>query len=390
MGLWLTIRESRRWKNGLAALAVLLVALLIALPFIVWSRQPIHELRVVIVDKTVPDATRREHAGLSWLLQHRKIRQPGGADYATDKDYYGFFPLPNHKWEIREPSVAAAAPELIYLADTYGVYTEEFYGQPIGNRTAMIYGGLRPEEIRDLEAALPGCLTLVGEFNSFADPTYGESRQACMDWFGLSWKGWIGRYFKDLDRQLEVPPWAVRNYERQTGQEWLFDGPGFLFVNEDDQVEVLEEGIDVAKGRGLRFKGLPDGQQWLGLPEDARYDYWFDVVKPKPGTKVLAEYELPLLPPGEKKLKALGIGARTPAVLLSQLGATRSFYFAGDFVDAWPVPNFHRVAGLAPFRKMFSREVPGDPSSFYWRVYVPLMSRVLEDTLARKEALRKP
>jgi hypothetical protein len=385
MGLWRKLRESRRWKTGLAVLAVLMVVVVFTVPFFIWTRQPIRELKVVIVDKTVPDATRREHAGLTWLLQHRKIRKPGGADYATDKDYYGFFPLPDHQWEAREPSIAASSPEFIYLADTYGVYTEEFYGQAIGNRTAMIYGGLRPEEVKDLQAALPGCLTLVGEFNSFADPTYGESRQACMDWFGLTWKGWIGRFFKDLDRQREVPPWAVRNYERQTGQEWLFDGPGFLFVNEDDQVEVLEEGIDVVKGRGLRFKGLPNGRQWLDLPEDARYDYWFDMVKPKPGTEVLAEYELPLLPPGEKKLKAIGFGAHLPAVLVSQMGSTRSFYFAGDFVDAWPVPNFHRVAGLAPFRRTFSREEPGDAQSFYWRVYVPMMSRVLEDALARKK-----
>ena len=71
-------------------------------------------------------------------------------------------------------------------------------------------------------------------------------------------------------------------------------------MNEDDQVEVLEEGIDVVKGRGLRFKGLPNGRVWLDLPEDARYDYWFDLVKPKPGTEVLAEYELPLLPPARR------------------------------------------------------------------------------------------
>ena len=377
-----------RWKAALAAVGVLVILGLVASPFVIWARQPVRGLKVVVVDKTVADATRREHAGLTWLLKHRKIRKADGAEYATDKDYYGFFPLPDHQWEAKEPSIAAASPELLYLADTYGVYSEEFYGQAVGNRTAMLYGGLRPEEVKDIEAALPRCLTLVGEFNTFADPTSGDPRQACMDWFGLTWKGWIGRFFKDLDREREVPPWAVRNYERQSGKEWLFEGPGFLFVNEDDQVEILEEGIDVVKGRGLRFKGLPGGR-WLDLPADARYDYWFDLVVPKPGTEVLAEYELPLLPPGEKKLKALGLPGRTPAVLLSQMGATRSFYFAGDFVDAWPVPNFHRVAGLAPMNRFFTREEPGNAQSFYWRVYVPMMSRILEDTLTRKAA-RKP
>lgn len=367
----------------MAALAVLALAALVATPFIIWSRQPAHALKVLIVDKTVPEATRREHAGLTWLLRHRKVRKPDGQDYDTGSDYYGFFPLPDHQWAAREPSIAAAAPELIYLADTYGVYSEEFYGQSAGNRSAMIYGGLRPEEVKDLQAALPGCLTLIGEFNTFADPTEGPTRRACMDWFGLTWSGWIGRYFKDLDPQREVPPWAVRNYERQTGKEWLFEGPGFLFVNEDDRVEVLEEGTDVLKGRGLRFKGLPNGR-WLDLPEDARYDNWFDVVQSKAGTEVLAEYELPLLPAGEAKFKALGLSARTPAVLSSQLGATRSFYFAGDYADVWPVSNFHRIAGLPSLRRFFSHEIPGDPQSFYWQVYVPMMSRVLEEAQARK------
>jgi len=387
MRLWSTSPESRLWKTLLVSLGVALLLALIALPFVLWFRQPVRGLKVVIMDKTVPDTTRREHAGLTWLLRHRKIRKSDGLDYATNSDYYGFFPKPDHQWEAKEPSIAAAAPEFLYLADTYGVYTEEFYGQAVGNRTAMIYGGLRPEEVKDIQAALPGCLTLVGEFNTFADPTEGAPRQACMDWFGLTWNGWIGRFFKDLDAQREVPPWAVRNYERQTGKEWLFEGPGFLFVNEDDRVEVLEEGLDVVKGRGLRFKGLPGGR-WLDLPGDARYDYWFDMVKPKVGTEVLAEYELPLLPSGEAKLKALGLSGRTPAVLLSQMGATRSFYFAGDFVDAWPMPNFHRVAGMAPFNRIFSRETPGDAQSFYWRVYVPMMSRILEDALARKQANR--
>ncbi len=174
MELWPNLRRLRRWKTGLVVVAALVAALLLLAPILVWTRQPTHELKVVIVDKTVPDATRREHAGLTWLLQHRKIRKPGSGDYLAERDYYGFFPLPDHQWEIREPSIAAGAPEFIYLADTYGVYTEEFYGQPVGNRTAMIYGGLRSEEVKDIQAALPGCLTLVGEFNTFADPTYGD------------------------------------------------------------------------------------------------------------------------------------------------------------------------------------------------------------------------
>jgi len=181
-----------------------------------------------------------------------------------------------------------------------------------------------------------------------------------------------------------VPSWAVLNWERQNGKPWPFKGSGFLFVNEDDRVEVLVEGTDVQPNWGLRFQGLPEGREWLDLPVDTRYDYWFDVVRPRTGTEVLAEYELPLLPPGEKKLKAIGIGRRLSAVLSGWRGQTRTLYLAGDFVDSWPTPFIHRIAGLAEFRRWGSLEVPGGSTSFFWKVYAPLMTRVLDDTWRRK------
>ena len=376
-------RPPSRKATSLALLFGLPLAAL-ALSHWLWLRQPYKILKVMVVDKTVSDATRREHSGLFWVLNHRKIRPPSGEDYLKDRDYYGFFPLRRHRWAIQEPSLTQAKPELIYLADTYGVYSEEFYGKALGNRTDLIYGGLRPEELRDLEGALPGCLTLVGEFNTFANPTEGEPRLACERLFGLHWGGWIGRFFPNLEREVEVPPWAVRNYERQTGKEWLFEGPGFLLVSEEDQVEVLEEGVDVEAGRGLRLRARPAGRKSLELPWNARYDYWFDLVQPRPGTEVLADYELPLLPPGERRLKAIGLGRWTPAILSGWQGGTHTYYFAGDFADAWPPPNFTRLQGFAEFRRATTREVPGDYQSFYWRVFVPMLTRILQETQARK------
>lgn len=372
-------------RNRALAKAGLGIALLVlaVLPFLLWVRQPSRELRVVVVDKTVPDATLREHASLFWLLGHRKYRKPSGQAYDPARDYYGFFPLPGHRWEAREPGIAAARPELIYLADTYGVYTEEFYGQPQGNRSTGIYTGFRGEEVDDLAQALGGCRTLVGEFNTFASPTTGDPRARLEAIFGLAWDGWTGRFFKDLERSGEVPPWAVRNYERQTGREWAFEGPGFLLCNEDDRVEVLEEGVDVEAGRGLRICSRPEGARRLDLPGDARYDYWFDFVAPRPGTEVLADYRIPLLAPGARKLQAMGLPAQTPAVLSGLRGSTRTYYFAGDFVDAGPAPDLMRAAGFAAFRRAVIRESPGDPQAFFWRVYVPMMSRILEDAWRR-------
>jgi hypothetical protein len=378
-----TLQKTLRHPRTRVVMGIVCGGILLA-PVIHWHLKAPRRLNVFILDKTVPEPSRREHAGLVWLLNHRKILKPGGQNYRTDQDYYGFFPKPDHQWEAREGNIAARKPELIYLADAYGVYSEEFFGTALGNRSRKLYGGLRSDEANDIEAALPGCLTLVGEFNMFANPTEGKARSACQSWFGLTWKGWIGRFFRDLDRRGEMPPWAVRNYRIQTGKEWTFEGPGFLLVNEDDRVEVLEEGKDVKAGSGLRMHGRPDGIKKYDLPRDTRFDYWFDLVQPRPGTEVLADFELPLLPEGERRLKALGIPSRTPAVLASWRGGTHSFYLAGDFVDSWPAPYFYQVSGLAPFRRAIVREAPGDPQSFFWTAYIPMMTKVLEETWARK------
>lgn len=370
------------WKPA----GLILATFLLALPVLIWRQKPSQALRVLIIDKSVPDITRREHAGLVWILKHLKIQKPDGKNFSRNDDYYGFVPLSDQNWVAREPSIQQSKAELIYFADTYGVYSNDFLKEPPGTRNRLLHGGLRADEIQDLQAALPDCLTLIGEFNTFAEPTGSPVRKACEELFGLNWNGWTARFFNDLDRWKEIPAWAIRGWERQTGREWTFAGPGFLLVNQDQRVEVLVEGTDVEPKRGLRFHGLPAGITAFDLPEDARYDFWFDLVEPRSGTQVLAEYEFPVLPPGERKLKTLGLKTRTPAILASWKGQTRVCYFSGDFADVWPEPTMHRVAGYAQFHRRFDHEVPGEGRSFFWHVYVPMMTRLLDDTWARKHA----
>jgi len=165
-----------------------LIALLA--PFAVWLSRPSRELKVFIVDKTVAESSGREHAGLTWLLNHRKYFKPGGVAYDRDQDYYGFVPGPDHSWEAREPSIRKAAPELIYLADTYGVYTEEFYGLNRGNRTQLIYGGLRDEEAKGSKAPFP----VAGPWwvSSMPSPALRRGQPGGLVWIGLVSSGMDG------------------------------------------------------------------------------------------------------------------------------------------------------------------------------------------------------
>ena len=52
---------------------LLLTLLLGLLPWIFWHLGETKELSMIIIDKTVPNATYREHEALVWLLSNQKI-----------------------------------------------------------------------------------------------------------------------------------------------------------------------------------------------------------------------------------------------------------------------------------------------------------------------------
>ncbi len=68
---------------------------LIGLPLFsygIWTVLPGKALDILIIDKTVPNKSYREHAGLFWTLNHLKYKKSSGDTYQIDQDYLGFFP----------------------------------------------------------------------------------------------------------------------------------------------------------------------------------------------------------------------------------------------------------------------------------------------------------
>jgi hypothetical protein len=55
---------------------------------------------------------------------------------------------------------------------------------------AMIYGGLKDAEVDAVEEFGARGGHIVAEFNTFASPTSGESRERLEALFGLDWSGW--------------------------------------------------------------------------------------------------------------------------------------------------------------------------------------------------------
>lgn len=357
------------------ALALLCVLLLVAAlaPGVAWRLAVPRPLGVVILDKTVPDTTYRGHRAVVWLLNHLKLVHPGShTSYDVAGDYVGFVPLTNRAWSVRPFPQPLGENRVVYIADTYGVTASDLGESLSGGSARMLYGGLTAADLDVLEAAARSGVTLIGEFNTAAEPTVDSVRVRAERLFGFRWTGWTGRRSSDLRRDL--PPWAAAAWERQSGQPWGFEGEGFLLVHRDGRLAVLT-GRDF-RGWGLDIVPTTAGVS-LGLREAPSPQGWFDVVEAA-GAAVLAVYAWHLTPRGDSLFQTAGIPQRAGAVFAYKAGAARTYYLAGDFSNLSRVPAWTRLRWGASLH----RAVPGwwlpPQESFFWRGYVPLLTRILD------------
>lgn len=380
--------KTLRW-----AWPLLLVSLLVLGSWGSYLTRPARTLDIAVLDKTVPYENRIEHRSLFWLLGHLKIHRPQGGPYDVAKDYLGAFPgprpgdPPEHTVDLT--SARALRADLVYLADSYGVYRGDLLsGEPMKaalERSPRIYGGLELAEAEAAAASVRAGIPLVAEFNTLGSPTGGEARRLLESTVGVHWTRWIGRFFSHLDDRDEVPEWMRRDYEREWKQPWEFTGAGYVLMQDDAHCEVLRSGGEVERiGLTLDRRTPPDR-----LLERARdgiaYPYWFDIVETQPATEVLAEFRWHATPAGDARLKARGLPVRFAAVTrFTAPGAGAAYYFAGDFADnpmadvAVPFAGF-----LTARRRLESVKLYPSESSFFWSFYVPMVTRLIEDTRAR-------
>ncbi|WP_349410331.1 hypothetical protein [Pseudalkalibacillus sp. SCS-8] len=342
--------------------------ILAVLPFLLWQLKDVEHKSIQVIDKTVPKNDYREHLGLFWLLDHRKAVKADGEYYRKETDYYGYDP----ESQSGETGLEIEKEvDLIYVADTYGIYTEDLRDKPTGERSKLIYGGLTIFDWNKIIEAKDEDVTLILEFNSIASPTDHTTRSIVEKEMGFQWSGWIGRHFKDLSSD-EIPPWLIRNYESQYRDDWRFEGEGLTFVHESDRVVVLNE--EDIRGRVL-FKWLDPGVQHYPKATNSRYHYWFDIIEPDEDTLIEAEYEIDMVKSGRTKLEENGIPTHFPAVI--RLPDERKYYFAGDFADI-PVDYNSRWTLPDVFYGIYSFFHPDE--EFFWKSYIPMMDQILEET----------
>lgn len=353
-----------------------LILIIILMPMILWYAKTDDFLNVAIIDKTVPNTEYREHEGLVWILNNEKLFNPNSQrPYSYENDYYGFFPSRNETYKTSTYEGSKLPLDLVYITDTYGVYDSDFFKKNIsGERSKLIYGGIDSTEIDTVRKAVYDNATVVAEFNTFASPTSIAQREELYDLLGLQWSGWIGRYFRDLRIGGEIPDWAVENYEKTYNTKWNFRDDGLVFVNENDQIVVLDSPSLLNKGVNFKFNN--EGAAFFGKSVDVKYDYWFDIIVPENTSSVLASYNIGITSEAEKVLEAHNIPTEFPAVIRQQNSQYLSYYFAGDYSDYPAVPKFYKLNNWSSL--MEKLPLPRS-DNFFWKAYVPMMKKIFNE-----------
>jgi len=361
------------------------------LPFALWEKMPETPMNVWIVDKTVPNTEYREHKGLTWAINSLKIvDETTRAPLSADSSYYGAIPIKGKPLEVKALSTAPSNPDLIYLADSYGVYKDDYFAKNIeGARSELLYGGLQEEELSRIRKNLGHGNTIVGEFNIASSPTNLKNREQLGEMFHLSWKGWSGRYFKDLTKGVEVPVWTVESYENDTGKAWNFSGEGYVFVSDGDKVFVLKKGTATGK-KGLEFAFEKEYREEFGASAAVPYEYWFEFTKQDPSAEVLASYSFDLTAEGKEIFQEYGLPEKFPAIIRSVGTQYTSYYCAGDFADATISDKWWNYYGFAAFKKVLPFASKGDNNKFFWKSYMPLLTKIMADVKERGQTPEKP
>lgn len=376
---------------------VLLILVLIPLiSYGTWFFYPSHSLDVLVIDKSVPTDSYQEHKSIFWVLEHNKFISKNGELYKMNEDYQGFFPdnSPGHgkikdlsKLSESEMKKRVSELDVIYLADTYGVFENNFNEGSRENFSKKIYGGLDDSDIRMLREAKTQEKTVIAEFNSMASPTPKEIRAEFENIMGLKWTGWISRYFDEMDTlaNKDIPAWFIKQYRQQHNEQWVAPGPALVFVRDDGKVEAFTFQEDYLNKIPL-IRTQRINEHDFSLPEVIPYPDWFDIVMIERDYEVISYYDINPTSKGLEKLRDMGLPRFFPAAVTKQSGKGRLYYLSGDFSDQRTNLGSAKFTGL-PYLWRGVHVVTDytDRQSFFWNYYYPLTSNIFKKVYDEKD-----
>ena len=351
---------------------------------IVWSVKEKRVLNIYILDKTVNQYDRHEHKSFTWLLNHFRYLLPNNKSYSNKVDYFGFFPvdIENEIFDfksvrINEVDGYAAAFDVAYFTDCYGVHSFEWYkGKTKPIRSQKVYGGLNQNDFLLIKKMLDTGKLIIGEYNMFSTPTNALIRSKTEALLGIGWSGWSGKYFPtfDVTAQNGPPEWMKNLYESQHMGVWPIDKSGIVLLNNDGLLEVLA--LDQQLNSSIPIINTStETAARFGISPSVEYVNWFEFVSPGQN-KIPSHFKIDVNDEGRKVLERLGLSPETPAVI-EHPGEHRYFYLCGDFAEN-PVSMW--TAKLAGGKTInYTLNSFGSPiqSNFFRNYYTPLMNTIL-------------
>ncbi|AMQ56774.1 hypothetical protein [Algoriphagus sanaruensis] len=365
--------------------------LIIGIPvisFLIWMILPYKNLEITLIDKTVPNQDYQEHGSFYWLLDHQKIRKNNGSLYSKDSDYLGFFPSGEADFGIKKDlskkskadiESLASKSDLVFFADTYGVYEDDFREDTDYRPSQKIYGGLDLKDIELLTKAKEFKKTVIGEYNVMASPTPTVVRSEFERLMGIKWTGWIARFFDELDslQNPDIPKWMRDQYTLQHG-EYPLKGPGMIFIEESGRIEALLHEEDFGNETPMIRTQLMN-KAGFKLPELVPYPDWFDIVLIERDYNVISYFDINPSVSGIQKLRNMGLPRFFPAAIVREIEGAKQYYFSGDFSDFRYQLGSAKFYGLPFFwRGIYLANNYTDRRGFYWNYYYPLMDQIIE------------
>jgi hypothetical protein len=352
-------------------------------PVLHWNLQPNSPRSVVVIDYTVPEANYHPHRGLMWMLNHTKVESSSPDRlWEPARDYIGYFP------EDRENPIALSdaivgSPDLIYLADAYGVYEmdleiiEGTRVQP--THSPQLFGGLSSADVDTLDELTSAGRDLFVEFNTLPPPT-GEAERARMEeMMGVTWTGWVGRIFSDLHEISDVPDWFAPYFEeRFPGVELPTKPCLVLFSYSGELIVVCDTDYTQITPR-LRFTSVAQ-DRFGSLHADAPYFKWFGLFEPGPSTVTIGEIHLP-----EAILRSDGfhtseLDLTYPALMEYVDGQSHRYMLTFDGGNIPFNPGRYNYSGIYRAQALLNRRkdlLSMKPA--FWQFYAPVMQRILRE-----------
>jgi hypothetical protein len=346
-----------------------------------WNTRAFVDLGVLVVDYTVPFDNYREHVGMFWLLNHRKIRPPltaaatklpANEPWQPARDYVGYKP-----YDREHPVRLAYVDRSHAQIDSQTAHMDY---------TSLVFGGLSDGDVHALSDFVGRGGLLIAEFNAFCEPTAVEQRHHMQDVFGVDWTEWVGRVFADPYDTADVPHWLPREFARQYPDQELPHSPILLLVARDGRLIVLAGPslIDVAPRVLMTAAGR---KRYPNTPGDAPYYFWFSLVRARSDAVVHARLQLPKIAGVPEFLAKLGAGDLPPALTERVAGKGRAIYFVGDFADIDFDPGEYDSEAAIDNGAAIASSLSGMTTApAFWRFYAPVVDQLLREEVAARAA----